>query len=280
MPTKMSLLPLTAKIIGVIFTAYATYAAYYYAKQRSIIFPAHLIPVPAGDTGSFPDLEKIWLDTSVGRVEAWFLPPLVNVDSKPSPAILIGHGNGELIDYWAYAVGGLRELGFGVLLVEYPGYGRSQGTPTRESIAEAYITAYDMIAAREDIDPSRIALFGRSIGGGAVCDLAAARPSGALILMSTFTSIKELASRRYLPHFLIRDRFDNLAVVHKYPGEVLVLHGTRDEIIPYDMGVKLYQAAMHGTMITYDCGHNDCISDWDDFWGDIEPFLRANVLAP
>jgi hypothetical protein len=62
--------------------------------------------------------------------------------------------------------------------------------------------------------------------------------------------------------------------VREYPGELLVIHGRRDELIPYDMGLKLHQAAQHGRMISYDCGHNDCIISWELFWRDVEPFLR------
>jgi fermentation-respiration switch protein FrsA (DUF1100 family) len=161
-----------------------------------------------------------------------------------------------------------------VLLVEYPGYGRSEGTPSKESIAEAFTIAYDTLAPRDNVDENRIVLFGLSLGGGAASELAKARPTRALILMSTFTSVKEFARQLYLPPILIRDPFDNLAVVRDYPGEVLVIHGKRDELIPYEMGVNLHQAAQQGTMISYDCGHNDCIYNWDVFWRDVEPFLR------
>jgi fermentation-respiration switch protein FrsA (DUF1100 family) len=270
----MSFLLTIAKILGVVIVIYAVYAGYYFFNQRSILFPTGMIPIPNVDTSQFPDLEKIWLDTSVGKVEAWFLPPLERDGSKPYPVMIVGHGNGELIDYWVYGVEGLRRLGIGVLLVEYPGYGRSEGEPTKKTITETFITAYDTLAARQDVDESRIVLFGLSLGGGAVCELAKARPSKALILMSTFTSVKEFAAQLSLPPVFIRDPFDNLAVVQSYPNEVLVIHGKWDELIPYEMGVKLFQAARQGTMISYECGHNDCIYDWDVFWRDVEPFLR------
>ena len=270
----MSFLLTIAKILGVVFVAYLAYAGYYFFNQRSILFPTGMIPIPNVDTSQFPDLEKIWLDTSVGKVEAWFLPPLERDGSKPYPVMIVGHGNGELIDYWVYGVEGLRRLGIGVLLVEYPGYGRSEGKPTKKTITETFITAYDTLAARQDVDESRIVLFGLSLGGGAVCELAKARPSKALILMSSFTSVKEFVGQLKLPPVFIRDPFDNLAVVQSYPNEVLVIHGKRDELIPYEMGVKLYQAASQGTMISYECGHNDCVYDWDVFWRDVEPFLR------
>jgi fermentation-respiration switch protein FrsA (DUF1100 family) len=270
----MSLLIPIAKILGVVFIAYAAYCGYYYFNQQSILFPVAYIPVPSGDTSHFPELEKIWLETSVGKVEAWFLPPFEADLVKPYPVMILAHGNGELIDFYPGGVAYLRRLGLGALLVEYPGYGRSQGTPSKQTIAETFTIAYDTIAARHDVDENRIVLFGISLGGGAVCELAGARPTRALILMSTFTSAKEFTRKLYLPPILIRDPFDNLTAVRDYPGKILVIHGTRDELIPYEMGLKLHRAAQNGTMISYQCGHNDCIYNWDIFWRDIEPFLR------
>jgi fermentation-respiration switch protein FrsA (DUF1100 family) len=270
----MSLLIPLAKILGVIIVAYAAYCGYYYFNQRKIVFPIAYIPVPSGDTSHFPQLEKIWLDTSVGKVETWFLPPYETDSTQPYPVIILAHGNGELIDYYSGGVAHLRQLGLGVLLVEYPGYGRSEGTPSKATIAETFTIAYDTIVARDNVDENRIVLFGISLGGGAVCELAQARPAKALILMSTFTSAKEFARKLYLLPIFIRDSFDNLTAVRNYPGQVLNIHGTRDELIPYEMGLKLHQATQNGTMISYPCGHNDCIYNWEIFWRDIEPFLR------
>jgi pimeloyl-ACP methyl ester carboxylesterase len=269
----MSLVITLAKILGVIFVAYAAYCGYYYFNQRKSIFPIAHIPVQEPDIGSYPELEVLWLDTSQGKVEAWFLPPIEG-SGKPYPVMILGHGNGELIDFYPASVAYVRQLGLGALLVEYPGYGRSEGTPSKAGIGEAFTLAYDTITAREEVDGERVVLFGLSLGGGAVCELAKVRPTKALILMSTFTSIKEYAWKLYLPPFLIRDPFDNLAVLREYPGSVLVIHGTRDELVPYDMGLKLHQAAPHGRMISYDCGHNDCIVTWELFWREVEPFLR------
>jgi len=184
-----------------------------------------------------------------------------------------------LIDFWPEALKRFPAMGVGLLLVEYPGYGRSAGSPSQESISETFTRAYDTLAARPDVDPTRIAFFGRSLGGGAVCDLAAKRPAAALILMSSFTSVRSFAIRYLAPSFLIRDPFDNLAVVRDYGGPVLVIHGRFDEVIPFGHGNALHAAARNGKMIAYDAGHNDCPPDWEVFWQDVEGFLRdAKVL--
>ena len=148
---------------------------------------------------------------------------------RPAPAFIFAHGNGELIDYWPDELRPVAALGAGLLLVEYPGYGRSEGAPTQERILEVFTRAYDRLAARPEVDPGRIVLIGRSMGGGAVCDLALKRPSAALVLLSTFTSLRTYAVRYLAPGFLIRDPFDNLAAVRQYPGPVLVVHGREDD---------------------------------------------------
>jgi hypothetical protein len=255
---------------------YAAYCVLLFFVQRQVIFPRYMIPTPPPPDFKTLRIEPWWLETSFGKVEAWYLPPAAA--EKPAPAVIFAHGNGELIDYWPNELGRFSEMGIGLLLVEYPGYGRSDGSPSQESIAETFTLAYDRLAVRTDVDPARIVLFGRSLGGGAVCDLALKRPSAALILMSCFESVSAFAVRYLAPAFLIRDPFDNLSAVRRYHGPVLVLHGQFDEVIPFGHGQALHAAAQDGKMIVYEAGHNDCPPDWAVFWRDVEEFLRANGI--
>ncbi len=268
-------------LLAILALLYLLYAGYFFVAQRSILFPRHLIAAPAALL-DIPGGEQVWLETSVGKVEAWYLPPLDNHDGetpRPAPLLILAHGNGDLIDTWPPAVAALRRMGVGVLLVEYPGYGRSQGSPSQAAIGEAFLLAYDTLAQHPQVDPARIVLFGHSVGGGAVADLAAARPSAALILFSTFTSVRAMATPLGLPGFAARDPFDTLAVVRSYPHPILILHGKHDRTIPYSHGVALHAAAPQGELVSLECGHNGCIDDWDAFWQGLRPFLmRAGIL--
>jgi fermentation-respiration switch protein FrsA (DUF1100 family) len=264
------------KVIAGAVVVYAVYCTLLFLVQRQVLFPRHMIPTPPEPDFKTAPIERWWLETSFGKVEAWYLPPAA--DAIPAPAVIFGHGNGELIDYWPTELGRFPEMGVGLLLVEYPGYGRSAGSPSQESIAETFILAYDRLAARPDVDPARIVLFGRSLGGGAVCDLALKRPAAALILMSCFQSVSAFAHRYLAPAFLIRDPFDNLSAVRRYPGPVLVIHGNFDEVVPFGNGRALYAVAQNGKMIVYEAGHNDCPPDWEVFWRDVEEFLKANGI--
>jgi fermentation-respiration switch protein FrsA (DUF1100 family) len=266
-------------VLGVV-VMYSAYCFLLFLFQRQLLFPRFQIETPSGIPQHSPDMEKMWLNTRYGRVEAWFLPPVPKELTEPAPAVIFAHGNAELIDFWPQELSSFPSHGMGLLMVEYPGYGRSEGTPSQESITEAFLAAYDILVAREDVDPSRIVLFGRSLGGGAACALADQRPVAALILTSTFTSVKSFASKFFVPGFLVKDPFDNLTRITSYSGPVLIVHGRHDSLIPYKHGVALYRAAQDAEMVTYDCNHNDCPPSWETFWQDVARFLHgAGILG-
>ncbi len=258
---------------------YAVYCAILFVMQRHIIYPRSLLGPPPAAREKMPGIEKIWLETEAGRIETWFMTPPSQRPEGPAPAMIIAHGNAELIDYLPLEFEFVRRLGLGVLLVEYPGYGRSGGSPSQVDITNTFIAAHDMLTARSDVDGARIVLFGRSLGGGAACALAEKRPSAALVLTSTFTSARSLAVRRLAPGFLVLDPFDNLSVVREYPGPILIMHGTSDSVIPFSHGKALLKAATRGQLIAYDCNHADCPPDSERFHQDLAAFLQgAGVL--
>ena len=195
-------------------------------------------------------------------------------EGAPTPLLLYAHGNGELIDYWAGdEFEPLRAAGVSVLLVEYPGYGRSSGSPSQASIAQSMVAAFDWAVAQPGVDRARVVGYGRSLGGGAVCALARERPLAALVLESTFTSVRALAAELFhLPGFLVLDPFDNLAAVSTFEGPILVLHGERDEMIPFEHARRLHAANRRSQLHLLPCGHNDCARPWEL----IERFLLAN----
>lgn len=227
-----------------------------FAVQRSMLFPA---PPPPADARPPADAVVIHLKSGEESVEAWHLPPL-SADDR-APLLIFAHGNAELIDHWPAEFREVREWGIGVLLVEYPGYGRTPGVPTRESIGRALRAAHDWAVANPAVDPGRLIYHGRSLGGGVVADLALERPPSVLVLESTFTSVRALASRYLAPSVLVRDRFDPLAAVRRYRGPTVISHGTHDEVIPFSHGRALAEAA-GVRLVALQCGHNDCPRPW------------------
>jgi len=244
----------------VLVAAIGAAIAFVWFVQPKLLYP-HPPPPDRDFAVGVPGLEKIWLGPEQST-EAWLLlPPGAN---GPVPALIFGHGNGELIDYWTGEFVSVPSWGVAVMLVEYPGYGRSAGKPSEESITETFVAAYDHLATRSEIVHDSIVGYGRSLGGGAVCQLAARRELSGLILESSFTSVADVARGIGVPRWLIRDVFDNREVLSSYDGRVLLIHGKRDQVIPHHHAEALHATARDSRLVTKDCGHNDCGRPWNE----------------
>lgn len=239
------------------------------AFGRRVLFPRHVIRVDR-DALPPPGAEQWWIDSPKGKVEAWFLSGDQVSSKSPGPVVIFAHGNAELIDYWPLEMANYQRLGISVLLAEYRGYGRSAGKPSEAAITADFIQFYRILSERSDVDAARIVYHGRSVGGGAVTSLAATHPPAALILQSAFTDVRSVARHHGLPAFLVRDRFDSLAVVGNLDCPILIMHGRHDQIIPFAHGEALYEPAPNSRIVAYDCGHNDPMPSplyWEDICG-------------
>jgi pimeloyl-ACP methyl ester carboxylesterase len=265
-------------ITSIVVVMYVAYCTFFYVTQRSLLFPIDFLNIPNGIAEQIPEKSKLKIENDFGNTESWYLPPF-NIDSNKSyPIMIIGHGNGDLIDSWVNIISYLRENDIGVLLVEYPGYGRSEGKPNQEDITKVFIKSYDLIIAKPEVDKNKIILLGQSIGGGAICSLAKQRSSSAMILISTFTSTSIFASKYFLPKFLIKDDFDNLSVVKNYQEPILFVHGKNDKLIPITESEKLRDTSVNGELVVLNGGHN-MIKSWRPFWQDVVmPFLKRNGI--
>ncbi len=246
--------------------------------QRNLLYPA---PPTSAAMRPPHDAEVLWLEAPEGPAEAWLLPALGQNpgSSAPGPAILFAHGNGELIDYLPDRFGPARAAGFAVLLVEYPGYGRSPGKTTEDSIRRTLVAGFDYLAASPEIDPERIVAFGRSLGGGAIGTLIGQRAVAAVILQSTFRSIVHMSRRLLVPAFLVRDRFDTIGALQQYRGPLLLVHGDRDDIVPLVESEVLHAAYPDSELVVLACGHNDCPPSWPDHWRTILTFLDKHGIT-
>ncbi len=253
--------------------AYGCYAVLLFLGQRVMLYPGRMMRVPP-QPPAIAGMERLWLETGSDRVEAWFLPGAGHHPERRQPLLVVFHGNGEVIDFLPEQMAGARGLGMGVLLVEYPGFGRSGGAPSEARITATAVAAFDTAARRHDVDPSRIVVFGRSLGGGAACALARRQPVRAVILQSPFTSVRAFSRQFLLPGFLVRDRFDNRAALKQFQGPVLIFHGRHDDIIPFRHGQELARTARSARLVELACAHNDCPPDLTSFWHTVGEWLR------
>jgi len=231
------------------------YLATLYLVQRSLLYP---VPnrQPNLDGTS---VEKVRLDVRGGSTYGLFVParPL----PAPAPLIMFSHGNAEIAGDWLLDFTEVRRWA-SVLLIEYPGYGGADGAPTEASIVETMHAAYDWAAKDPRVDPHKVVAYGRSLGGGPAARLAVDRKIAALILESSFTSVADFASRFLAPRFLVRDQFDNRDALKAYRGPLLLIHGSRDSIVPIAHARELAALVPGARIHEIDCDHNDCPRQW------------------
>jgi fermentation-respiration switch protein FrsA (DUF1100 family) len=247
---------------------------------RWVLFPRYLLRVKPNAEAGVRGLQKLSILIREGEVEAWFLPAHGAETGRTAPLVIFAHGNGELIEDWPEMLDPYRRMGLHVLLPEYRGYGRSAGSPSEKAIVEDFVRFHDLACARPDVDPRRIVLHGRSLGGGVVCALAAQRRPAALVLESTFTSVPDVARKWRVPKSLISDRFDSASVVKSLDVPILIFHGTRDRVVPFAHGLGLSQCARRAKLVRYDCDHNDLPRRKDGFWSELTRFLDEERLLP
>jgi pimeloyl-ACP methyl ester carboxylesterase len=262
-------------IVRTVGLALLIYAALMFALQRRLAFPGTSRQSPRTAAAAPPGVRQVWLGASFGRVEAWFVG---SPQPSAAPTIVFAHGNGELIEDWQPAMEDVAKAGINALLVEFPGYGHSQGSPSRAAIREVFGLGYDWLVAEGGVARDRIVAYGRSIGGGAATDLTRDRPIRALVLQSTFSSAMRMAREMFLPGFLVRDRFDNARAVAEFGGPVLLMHGVADEVIPYAHAVTLASTRPGLEVTQIACGHNDCDAVWPAIVATLGGFLRSNGL--
>lgn len=182
---------------------------------------------------------------------------------QPKAHALVLHGNAGNVTLMADTLRTLNQRhGLAVLALDYRGYGKSSGTPSEAGLLLDARAARRWLAEREGIAETDIVLLGQSLGGGVAVDLAAKDGCRGLVLASTFTSLPEVAQHHtpWLPlKWMLSTKFDSLTKIKEYHGPLLLAHGEADEVVPYQQGLDLFNAAPGPKqMITNPGGkHND-----------------------
>ncbi len=189
------------------------------------------------------EVRDVELTTTDGtRIHGWWYPK-----EGADGAVLYLHGNAGNLSHRGGSMAEIRTvLDTSVLLIDYPGYGKSGGSPSEAGCYAAADAAYDWLTKEQKVPPGRVILFGASLGGGVAVDLASRRDHRALVLVKTFTSMPDVAQRLYpwLPvRWLMRNRYESLAKLGQCRRPVFVAHGTTDLLIPFGHGERLYAAA-------------------------------------
>ncbi|HTO03596.1 MAG TPA: alpha/beta hydrolase [Opitutus sp.] len=150
------------------------------------------------------------------------------------------HGNAEALDDILPRLNELREFGFSVFALEYPGYGTSEGTPTEAEIYRSLDAGLKYLHERLKVRPEDLVVHGRSLGGGPAVELASRENVAGLILESAFVSAYRVMTRWSL---LPGDKFNNLSKMPRVSCPVLVIHGREDRVVPFRHGQRLFASA-------------------------------------
>lgn len=220
--------------------------------QRALIYP-----VPAGRPDlarALPDYEAVRLETGEGLR----LIAAHRASRDDRPTLVFFHGNGDSLAGAEVATRRLAAAGYGLLLVEYRGYGGNPGKPNEAGLYRDGRAALEWLGD-QGVPPHRLVLIGNSLGAGVATQLATEQPVAGLVIISGFVSLPEIAARhfRLFPaRLLLSDRYDNEAKLPRVDAPLLVLHGTADTLIPPDHGVRLARAARRATLrLVPDAGH-------------------------
>ncbi|MGH9630136.1 MAG: alpha/beta hydrolase [Bryobacteraceae bacterium] len=217
----------------------------------------HPLRYPAGLWEVQQDLgaQDVWLHASDGmRLHAWW------IEKQDAPlATLHLHGNGGNITHRSLPARQIAEAGSSVLLLDYRGYGKSDGRPAEAGLYQDADAAYEHLIS-QGYPPERIIVHGESLGTAIAVDLAARKPCAGVVLEAPFPSVKAVAAR-VLPLVgpLLISGFDSQSKIGKVDAPLLFVHGTADQVISYDLGKQLYDAAPEPKeLLTVEGGdHND-----------------------
>jgi pimeloyl-ACP methyl ester carboxylesterase len=189
----------------------------------------------------------------------------IDSGKRDGRVVLYLHGNDGNVGTCLRDIVPLRELGYSILLIDYRGYGQSAGAfPSEPSVYEDAEAAWNYLVYERHVDTARLHIYGHSLGGAVAIELALRHPEAAgLIVESSFTSMYDMAAleKKYalLPiRFLLNQRFDSICKVGRLRLPVLFIHGTEDEVVPFSMGMQLYNASGgHKCFVPVDGGEHD-----------------------
>lgn len=262
-------LPLIA-IAALLVGALAVIAHYY---QRNIMYqPSRTIKATPQDSGLA--YEDVTFRTEDGLTLAgWYVPA-----PTARGTILFCHGNGGNMSYYAPQVKIFHDLGWNVLLFDYRGYGRSEGSPTEEGTyldaeaARAYLMARPdtVAAAKPGEPPPEPVILGRSMGGAVAAWLAEKHPPRALILESSFTSVPDMAIKLFKTRWvgsLSQYQYNSLERIGRIHCPILVIHSPDDGLIPFEQGERLFAAADEPKQfLKIQGGHNNGFAESGDVY--------------
>jgi fermentation-respiration switch protein FrsA (DUF1100 family) len=247
------------KLLIIIIGVYAALSIYVYFMQSGLIFypnmpGRNLISTPEDIGLTYQNAEFVTEDNI--KLHGWFIP-----NNNAKGTLLYFHGNAGNISHRLDSIAIFHQLGLNVFIIDYRGYGQSEGKITEKGTYRDAEAAWNYLNHTRGINGKEIIIFGRSLGGSIAGWLASKHTPAALIIESGFTSVPSMAQRLYpfLPvRWLTHFKYDTRRYVKDVSCPVMVAHSKNDEIIPYEEGLEIFQAAPEPKQfLAMQGGHND-----------------------
>lgn len=185
--------------------------------------------------------EDVYFTTGDGvRLNGWYLP---HDDSEY--VVIFSHGNAGNISRRLHFLEMMNASGISVFIYDYRGFGKSEGTPDEKGLYKDIEAAWEYLTMERSYDPSRIILFGRSLGGSVSAYLAQHVQPAGLVLESAFTTLEDVASEAYpiVPSRLVRSVYPTVRYLSQTSSAVMIMHSREDRLIGFHHGRELYEQA-------------------------------------
>jgi fermentation-respiration switch protein FrsA (DUF1100 family) len=254
-------------------------------EDRFIYYPARH-PEGAWDTSAAAvKVEDVWFRAEDGvRLHGWYCTPRGGPDGRAQTrmTLLWFHGNAGNVTSRLGVIERLVDSPAEVFIIDYRGYGRSEGSPSEAGLYADARGAWDYLTIERKIPPSRIVVFGDSLGGAVAIELATRVEPAGLIVQSSFTSIRDMAAEvmPFVPGFLLRTKMDSLGKIARVRAPKLFIHSPADELVPYRFGRQLYDAAPEPKQFheVRGAGHNETdLVGGRAYFDAISQFVRARA---
>ena len=226
--------------VSSIIIAYIVVIIFVYFYQRNLLYHPSENNYQ-NDTIQFNHQEIFIKVNNEIKLKSW----IINKDLKNFKTLVFFHGNAGDLSNRIYKLNELDKLNINILLISWRGFSGNEGYPTEKNLYEDAEAAIKWLNKKK-VSNSQIILYGESLGSGVAVELGKENNFNGIILESPFTSI-ENSAKIYYPYLpvklLLKDRYDSISKIKMINIPILIMHGKKDDVIPFSMGKELFERA-------------------------------------
>lgn len=242
-----------------------------YVFQKQFIFQGKSLPQDYKFSFSLPH-EEVKLPAKDGtKINAIY----IKTSKTPKGVVLYFHGNANNLQRWANYHTDFTERGYDFFSIDYRGYGKTKGQPNIENLYSDATMAYDFV--KEKYSADSIVIYGRSLGTGIATQLATRKSAQLLLLETPYNTLRSVIATRFIPLWLpfpLKYPLENVLSLPQVPIPVTIFHGTKDEVIAYELAEKLRPVLRDkDTFITIPGGGHKNLTDFSEFQEGLDTFL-------